>query len=127
MTTHAPVAATLGTVSKDLQALHRQLLRFQADQVGFDGTPLQLFDRATKDTGFAWLKPLRDAIVALDDRRAEKEPLSAAETKAYGDRFRDLIDAETGPFRDKLNIAFQSDPEVIIAVSTARKSLAELS
>lgn len=126
MTTHALQAARLGDVSKALQALHQHLLRFQADQVGFIGNPLQLFDRATKDSAFAWLKPLREGIVALDERRADKEPMSDAETRAFGDRFRQLLEAESGLFREKLNTAFQSDPEAIWAVGVARKSLSKL-
>lgn len=123
MTTHTLQAMKLGEISKVLQALHKHLLWFQANQVGCTGSPLQLFDRATKDTAFEWLKPLRDSIVALDTRMADQEPMSASEAQAFGDRFRELLDADSGQFREKLNIAFQSDPEVIWAMRAARKSL----
>jgi len=122
-TTHVAHTAGLGDVSKALQALHLQLLQFQADAVGFSGSPLQLFDRTTKDGAFAWLKPLRETIVALDERRSDDEPISAAETKALGARVRGLLEAEHGPFRDGVNAAFQARPEAVWAVGAARSSL----
>ncbi|MEM6385959.1 MAG: hypothetical protein AAF718_06955 [Pseudomonadota bacterium] len=127
MTTHVLHATGLRNVSEALQELHKQLLRFQAEQAGFFGSPLELFERATKDQSFAWLKPLREEIVALDERRADEEPISDAETKAYCDRFRNLLDVQTGPFREKINVAFQSDPETIWAVGSVRKTLDALS
>ena len=126
MTHHALNAAGLGDVSKALQGLHQQLLQFQADQVGFTGSPLELFERATKDPSFAWLKPLREAIVALDERRAGDEPLTEVEVRAFDTEFRAFLDEESGPFRDRLNIAFQFNPEAIWAVGAARKSLGAL-
>ncbi len=123
MTTTALHAAALGEVSKSLQSLHHRLLKFQADELGFYGSPLQLFDRATKDPAFGWLKVLRGLIVAIDERRAADEPMTAAETGQFRDQCRDLIDAKSGVFRTKLNTAFQSDPETIGAISAVRKSL----
>lgn len=127
MTTHALNAAGLGDVSKTLQALHQQLLRFQADQVGFMGSPLQLFDRATRDSSFAWLKPLREAIVSLDERRAESDPISTEELEVFETRFRNLLDGDAGPFREKFKAAFQSHPETIWSVRDARNSVGALS
>ena len=116
MTTHVLHSAAMGDVSKALQALHQHLLRFEADQSGFAGSPLQLFDRAVKDSGFAWLKPLREGIVSLDERRAEEETISEAEATRFGDRFLQILNAETGLFRDRLNDALQARPEVIGAL-----------
>ena len=126
MTTHVLHATTLGDISKALQALHQHLLQFQARRSFFYGSPLELFDHATKDAAFAWLKPLREAIVTLDERRAAKEPISESEAKALGNELRGLLEAETGTFRDQLNAAFQFDPETIWAVGKARKSLSAL-
>lgn len=124
MSTTVLQATALGEVSKSLQALHKQLLQFQAEQLAFSGSPLQLFDRATKDPAFAWLRPLRELIVAIDARRAEAEPLEDWESTEFVDRCYDLIDASSGQFRSKLNTAFQSDPSAIGAISAIRKSLA---
>ncbi|MEM9341714.1 MAG: hypothetical protein AAGA87_01585 [Pseudomonadota bacterium] len=126
MSTHIMHTAGLGEVSKALQALHQQLLGFQADAVRFSGSPLQLFDRATKDSAFAWLKPLREAIVAVDERRSDDEPITAAEAEALRDRVRGLLEAEAGAFRDGLNAAFQARPEAVVALGSARKSLNDL-
>ena len=123
MKTQTSNAAGLKHMSKAMQGLHQHLLRFQVKQARFDGTPLELFETATKSRAFEWLKPLRETIVALDERRAEDEPVTHEEAKAFGDRFRNLLDAETGPFRDRLNAAFQSDPDAIWAVNSARKSI----
>ena len=113
-------ATALGNVSQSLLALHRVLLRFHAEQVGFNGSPLQLFDRATKDIAFAWLKPLRETIVALDERRADAEPITDRENDDLRTQCRDLLDTEAGPLATKLRNAFQSDPETIWAMKNAR-------
>lgn len=126
MTTTILHAVALSDTSKALQDLHQQLLRFQANKLGFAGSPLQLFDRAAKDAAFEWLKPLRSMIVAIDERRADDEPMSDADQKALTDQCRALLDAPFGPFRANLNAAFQSDPETIGAVGAARRSLAAL-
>lgn len=127
MTTTVLRAVALSDISKALQALHQHLLRFQANKLGFAGSPLELFNLAAKDNAFAWLKPLRRTIVAIDERRADDEPASDAEQKALGDRCRALMDATSGPFRQNLNAAFQADAETIGAVGAVRKSLAALS
>ena len=131
MTTHVlqatGVGHTLGEVSKALQALHQHLLAFQADRSFFYGSPLELFDRATKDPAFGWLVPLREAIVALDERRADKDaPMTEEDAKAIADEVRRLLDSEDGSFRDSLNAAFQYDPEVVMALASAKRSLATL-
>ena len=127
MTTHVLHSAALGDVSKALQTLHQHLLRFEAEQSGFAGSPLQLFDRAVKDSGFAWLKPLREDIVALDERRAGEDPISEAEATRIGEQFLQILNADTGPFRDRLNDAIQARPEVIRALGTLRSALNTLS
>ena len=123
MTTPVFHATALGSVSQSLQALHRVLLRFQADQVGFNGSPLQLFDRATKDNAFAWLKPLRETIVALDERRADAEPITDGENERIKTQCRALLDTKSGPLATELQTAFQADPETIWAVKNARNLL----
>ncbi|QFT30701.1 hypothetical protein FIV00_09455 [Labrenzia sp. THAF82] len=123
MTTQVSQSTGLDHVSKALQAVHKHLLTFQTEQTGFNGSPLQLFDRVTKDGAFAWLKPLRDTIVSIDQRLADEKPISDEETKAFGNQCRSLLDAKSGPFRDGLNAAYQSHPEAILAVATARRSV----
>ncbi|MEM8971709.1 MAG: hypothetical protein AAGD43_06595 [Pseudomonadota bacterium] len=126
MNTQVSRATGLDQVSKALQSMHRHLLTFQAERAGFTGSPLKLFDRATKDSAFEWLKPLRDTIVALDERCADKQQISSEESQAYGDQCRALLNAEPGPFRDGLNAAFQSNPEAIWAVGNARRAIEAL-
>ena len=127
MTTTTLHATALGNASKSLQGLHRVLFWFQANQMDFKGSPLQLFDRATNDSAFAWLKPLREAIIALDDRRAAPEPISDVEREALISQCRALLDLKTSPLAAKLKAAFQSDPETIWATRNARKALDQVS
>lgn len=126
MTTPVSTHSELAIVSKALQDVHKHLLAFQAEQIGFSGTPMQLFDLASKDSLFAWLKPLREGIVRLDERRAEADPISDAETRAFGEAFLDLLGSETGLPRDRIQGAFQASPETIWAVNSARTSLRAL-
>ena len=117
----------LGDLSKALQELHRHLLMSQADQSFFTGSPLELYEVASRDPAFAWLKPLQQVIVDLDTRRADDTPLSAEEARVLTDEVQGYIAAKSGPFRDTLNTVFQSYPEAVWAVGAARKALAALS
>lgn len=123
MTIKVSKSTGLDHVSKALQAVHKHLLTFQTKQTGFNGSPLQLFERVTKDGAFAWLKPLRETIVQIDQRLTEEKPISEEEIKAFANQCRSLLDAKSGSFRDGLNAAYQSHPEAILAVATARKSI----
>lgn len=123
MNTHISISSKLADLSLALQGLHHRLLTRQADQVGFRGGPLQLFDLATKDSSFGWLKPLRDKIVHLDERRADDEPLTVADARLIAEDFETLLSAETGEFRKKVNATFQMDQDAIWAMALARKSL----
>ncbi|MEM6595048.1 MAG: hypothetical protein AAF672_09670 [Pseudomonadota bacterium] len=119
------VKAGLSDLSKALQELHRHLLMYQADEAFFTGSPLELYEVASRDPAFAWLKPLQQAIVDLDIRRAEDAPVSEAETRDLSETLEGFIAATSGPFRDKLNAVFQSDPEAVWAIGAARKALAD--
>lgn len=116
----------LGDLSKALQELHRHLLMYQADDSFFTGSPLELYEVATRDPAFAWLKPLQQAIVDLDTRRADDAPLTKGEARALSETLEGFIAAKSGPFRDKLNVVFQTHPEAVWAVGAARKALADL-
>lgn len=123
MTMTVSNATMLSDLSKALQSLHQHLLQFQARESGFTGTPLQLFKRATSDSAFAWLKPLRVVIVSLDERRADDAPLTRAEVGTLRDHVRGVLDGALGA---KLPAAFQAQPEAVVAVGAVRKSLAAL-
>ena len=116
----------LGDLSRALQELHRHLLMYQADESFFTGSPLELYEVATRDPAFAWLKPLQQAIVDLDMRRNDETPLSKTEARAFSKKLERFIAAKSGPFRDKLNAVFQSHPEAVWAGGAARKALADL-
>lgn len=118
-------AIGLGNVSRSLQALHQALLHFQADHVNFNGSPLELFDLATKDRHFAWLKPLRELIVALDERCAQAEPVTDRENADLRRQCRALLDPQTGPLAAHLKNAFQVYPDAIWASQNARNLLRE--
>ena len=122
MTTSSLHAAELGQLSKALQTLHGQLLEFQAFQSGFVGGPLALFDLASKDSAFAWLKPLREAIVQLDERRADPTPLANDEREDLCRTVHSLLEAKEGAYRANLNAAFQHNPETIWTLSIARSA-----
>lgn len=116
-------AIALGNVSRSLQALHQALLHFQADQVDFNGSPLELFDLATTDRHFAWLKPLRELIVALDERRSDAEPITDRESSDLMEQCRALLDPKVGPLAAHLNDAFQAYPDAIWASQNVRNVL----
>ena len=113
-------------ISAALQELHKHLLHYQAEQIGFDGGPMQLFDHATKNRAFAWLQPLRDTIVEIDERRADKIPISVEEADAFLSRVSIIMEPDTGAFRANLNAAFQTKPEVVSSYGDVKRTLAAL-
>ena len=113
-------------VSQALQELHHHLLFFQADEAGFSGTSLQLFDRANSDDAFSWLRLLREQIVALDEHLSSNQPLTPEETAQWRKAVDDLIGAQRGVFREKLNSAFQSQPKIVSGIGNVKMALAKL-
>src|SRR5579872_3547035 len=84
-----------------LLALHKTLVdseRVTYEQtIGAIQSPNQFLQLLTHDPWFAWLHPLSELIVRLDEAEEEKEPLTAADKDALVNQIRALlVPSETG-------------------------------
>ena len=79
----------------------------------------------TEDPWFAWLRPLSQLIVAMDEALDEKEPLTPATVSALMGEARGLLVAREGVdgFPGRYFEALQRDPAVVLAHAGAVKHL----
>jgi len=115
-------------IRKPLLELHGALLRLHKalldserivyeNNVGPIRSPSHFFQLLTNDPWFAWLRPISQLIVAIDETLDEKERLTNASVDAL---MRQsvflLIPAETGgEFGKRYLAALQRDPRVVLA------------
>lgn len=112
-----------------LLTLHKTLL--DSERVTYERTigPVKsrndFLQLLIRDPWFAWLQPLSQLIVALDEALDGKEPLTAAGVDALVNRARGLLVAsERGEgFSTHYFEALQRDPDVVLAHAEAKKHL----
>jgi hypothetical protein len=80
-------------------------------------SPNHFLQLLTTDPWFAWLSPLSQLIVAIDEALAEKEPLTAEAADALVKQaYRLLVASEVGEgFSKHYDEALQRDPDVVLA------------
>ena len=109
--------------------LHKQLVdseRVTYEQtVGAIQSPNQFLQLLTSDPWFAWLQPLSQLIVAMDEALEEKKPLPDATADALSNQTRLLLVAtETGEgFSRHYYDALQREPDVVLAHAEVAKLL----
>lgn len=86
-------------------------------------SPNHFLQLLTRDPWFAWLQPLSQLIVSMDESLDEKEPLTAGTVDAFAVESRRLLTAseEGQGFPRHYFDALQSDPGVVMAHSDATK------
>lgn len=108
-----------------LLVLHKTLV--DSERTGYEAafgygvSPLQLFKLLTEDPWFAWLRPLSQLIVSMDEALDEKEPLTRDTTSMLVRRARELLVAseEGDGFPRSYFEALQRDPDVVFAHARA--------
>ncbi|MGH7798173.1 MAG: hypothetical protein ACREQ2_25195 [Candidatus Binatia bacterium] len=112
-----------------LLKLHKTLLDSEKivyqKNVGPIQSPNHFFQLLTNDAWFAWLRPISQLIVAIDETLDEKEPLTNASVDSL---MRQsvflLIPAETsGEFGERYLAALQRDPRVVLAHAQVAKRI----
>lgn len=106
-----------------LLALHKALV--DSERVGYEKTigtipsPNHFLKLLTSDPWFAWLQPISQLIVSMDEAMDAKEPLTTAMVDAFAKQTRFLLaPSETGEgFSHHYHDALQRDPNVILAHS----------
>jgi hypothetical protein len=124
------------TTQQRLQPLRDALLKLHkalvdSERVSYEETigaiqsPNQFLQLLTHDPWFAWLHPLTELIVAMDEALDEKEPLTMAGVDALVNQTRRLLVAsETGEgFSRHYDEALQRDPDVVLAQAEVAKLL----
>ena len=104
-----------------LLKLHKTLV--DSERVGYEKTiakiqsPNHFLQLLTDDPWFAWLRPLSQLIVAMDEALDADEPLTAAKADALTQQAKLLlVAAETSEgFSGHYHEALQRDPDVVLA------------
>ncbi|HUB87329.1 MAG TPA: hypothetical protein VMB22_05515 [Verrucomicrobiae bacterium] len=88
-------------------------------------SPNHFLQLLTSDPWFAWLHPLSQLIVAMDEALDEKQPLTTGKVDALVKESRTLlVTSETGEgFGRHYFDALQRDPDVVFAHADASKLL----
>jgi hypothetical protein len=119
----------LEKVRHALLHLHKTLV--DAERVNYEKTigaiasPNHFLQLLTSDPWFAWLQPMSQLIVAMDEAQEEKEPLTAAGAEALIERARLLlVTSEEGEgFSRHYFDALQGDPDVVLAHGAVAKAI----
>jgi hypothetical protein len=111
----------LEALRQGVLALHKALV--DSERVTYEATvgpiqsPNHFLQLLTGDPWFAWLQPLSQLIVSMDEAQDPREELSAAVVEALTRQTRLLLTpSETGEgFARHYYDALQRDPDVVIA------------
>ena len=110
-----------------LLALHKALV--ESERVTYEQTigaiqsPNHFLQLLTRDPWFAWLHPLSQLIVVMDEALDEKEPLTTTGVEVLVDQARVLlVVSEHGEgFSTHYFEALQRDPDVVLAHAEAKR------
>lgn len=117
----------LQPIRNALLDLHKALVdseRVTYEQtIGGIASPGHFLNLLTHDPWFAWLHPLSQLIVAMDEALDGKEPLTAAGAEVLVEQTRRLLVAseEGDGFSKHYFDALQRDPDVVFAHAKAAK------
>jgi len=117
----AELQARLQTLHATLLVLHKSLV--DSERVEYEKTigkiqsPNHFLQLLTSDPWFAWLSPLSQLIVSIDEAQDSKEPLTQATVDALAKQANVLLVAsESGEgFSRHYFDALQRDPDVVLA------------
>lgn len=120
-------AYRLSKIRDALLHLHKTLVDSERERyeqvIGKIQSPNQFLKLLTSDPWFAWLRPLSQLIVSIDEALDEKEPLTPAMAESFTKRGGELLVArENGEgFAGHYDNALQNDPDVVLAHAEAIK------
>jgi len=125
----AAIQQRLQQLRDGLLALHKALV--DSERVSYEQTigtipsPSQFLQLLTSDPWFAWLHPMSQLIVAMDETLGAKEPLTGAAVDALFSQTRLLlVVSEAGAgFPRHYFEALQRDPDVVLAHAEVAKLL----
>lgn len=120
-----PVASPLQQPLLDLRDklldLHKAVIEFERERYekafGPIQSPYHFLQLVTRDPWFAWLHPLSQLIVTIDEAVEEKEPLTETIADALRTQTRALLVAAENAdgFSGHYYVALQQEPQVVMA------------
>jgi hypothetical protein len=123
-------------IRKPLVELHGALLKLHkalidSERVVYEkivgpiSSPNHFFQLLTNDPWFAWLRPISQLIVAIDEALDAKEPLTSADVDAVMTQSVFLlVPAKSGGvFGERYVAALQRDPRVVLAHAQVAKRI----
>ncbi len=110
----------LTATRRALLDLHKLLLFREGAAYGQDHGPVTaggLFELALHDESFAWLRPILQLVVRIDEMLEWNDLWTEADAESVLSGTRQLLKAAQfgSPFEQKYDEALQSDPEVVFA------------
>ena len=110
----------LQATRRALLDLHKLLLNQQRAEYGQDHGPVTnagLFELAMNDASFAWLQPILQLVVRIDEMLEWNDLWNDEDAERVLDRTRALLKAsQTGtPFEQRYDAALQSHPDIVFA------------
>ena len=119
----------LAELREALLRLHKALI--ESERAGYEKTfgriasPYQFLQLLTDGAWFAWLRPVSQLVIAMDEMLDAKEPLTAAGVAALTGRAKLLLvaTADDDGFSGHYDAALQRDPEVVFAHAKAARCL----
>jgi hypothetical protein len=117
---HQSYPGRLRATRRALLDLHKLLLQRQRAEYRQDHGPVTnagLFDLAVNDPAFAWLQPILQLVVLIDQMLEWNDLWTDEDAERVLERTRALLKAsQTGtPFEQKYDAALQADPEIVFA------------
>ena len=125
----SPAWQPLQELRDALLALHKTLIDSERAvyeaSVGPIDSPHHFFQLVSTDPWFAWLRPVSQLIVAMDEALDAEEPLTSDSVYALmNESVFLLIPAETGgEFGERYMAALQRDPHVVLAHAQVAKRI----
>ncbi len=122
------VRQRLEALRASLLVLHKALVESERVEyekvIGKIHSPNHFLQLLTTDPWFAWLSPLSQLIVSIDEALDEREPLTSAAAEALMTQSaRLLLASESGTgFARHYHEALQRDPDVILAHADVAKA-----
>src|ERR1700731_5263827 len=127
--THETMNHHLPEIRQALLDLHKALVDSERANyekiIGAIPSPNHFLQLLARDPWFAWLHPLSQLIVAMDEALDQKEPLTTADVDALVKQTRLLlVVSETGDGMSKHYFdALQRDPDVVLAHAAVARLL----
>jgi hypothetical protein len=128
-TTPSADAQRLSKVRHALVSLHKALVEYDRQRyektVGPIRSPNHFLELLTTDPWFAWMHPLSQLIVSMDEALDEKEPLTLITVDALVKQASLLLaPTESGKgFSKHYFDALQDEPDVVLAHAEATRSM----